>query len=263
MIITTDENNFVTTFTSFIQTSLPYQYGYISFGSKFNNQDVYFNAGSNTLTHHVDTNAVAQMVPMFLRIKPETSHILNIIIDIFPTQADMDMNTRLINEVVSDNMDCILINMKCTYRNIQNIIGTIMELASKQSIPPLNMMLCNYVKFMNQPNMIEYEDELMIPKAIQNVLYKSKYQNTYYEWYGYKMGLYDCIYNVSFAKRDLYFYQTIMNLISYINLIKKSNKSPCKKIEELLHHSYDITCSVDIEMDCNPIAYPMKYTLYM
>jgi hypothetical protein len=138
-----------------------------------------------------------------------------------------------------------------------------MELANNQSIPPLNMMLCNYVKFMNQPNLVEYEDELMIPKAIQNVLYKSKYENTYYEWYGYKMGLYDCIYNVSFAKRDIYFYQTIINLISYINLIKKSNKSPCKKIEELLHHSYDITCCVDIEMDCNPIAYPMKYTLYM
>ncbi len=263
MLLTTNETSFIRDFNTFMQTKQPYQYGYISFGSKFNNQDVYFNAGSNTLTSRVDTNAVLQMVPMFLRKKSEKYHILNIIIDIFPTPADMDMNTRLITEVVTDNMDCILINMKCTYKNIQTVVGTIMELVSKQSIPQLNVMLCNYVKFMNQPNRIEYEDELMIPKAIQNLLYKTKYENTYYEWYGYKMGLYNCIYNVSFSKRDLYFYQTIMNLISYINFITKINKTPCNKIEELLHNSYDITCYVDIEMDCNPIAYPMKYTLYM
>ena len=264
MLITTNETGFIPEFNAFMQTKLPYQYVYISLGSKFNQADVYFNAGSNTLTSRVDTNAVLQMVPMFLRKKPEKYHILNIIIDIFPTHADMVMNTRLINEVVTDNMDCILINMKCTYRNIQTVVGRIMELVNKQSIPPLNMMLCNYIKFMNEPNMTEYEDELMIPKAIQNVLYKTKYENTYYEWYGYKMGLYDCIYNVSFSKRDLYFYQTTMNLIRYINLIAKMHiKNPCNKIEGLLHNSYDITCCVDIEMDCNPIAYPIKYTLYM
>ena len=264
MLLTTNETSFIRDFNTFMQTKQPYQYGYISFGSKFNNQDVYLNSGSNTLTHRLDTNAVLQMVPMFLRTKKETSHILNILIDIFPTQADMDMNTRLINEVVTDNMDCILINMKCTYRNIQTVVGKIMEFVNKQSIPPLNMMLCNYVKFMNQPNMTEYEDELMIPKAIQNILYKSKYENTYYEWYGYKMELYNCIYNVSFTKRDLYFYQTTINLIRYINLITNMhNKNPCNKIEGLLHNSYDITCCVDIEMDCNPIAYPIKYTLYM
>ena len=174
------------------------------------------------------------------------------------------MNMRLINEVVTDNIDCILINMKCTHKNIQDVVGPIIELANKQSIPSLNMMLCNYVKFMNQPNMVEYEDELMIPKAIQDVLYKSKYENTYYEWYGYKIELYDYIYNVSFAERDLYFYQTSNNLINYINFITKStNNKPCEKVEELLQNSYDITCCVYIEMDCNPIAYPIKYTLYM
>ena len=109
MILTTNETSFIRDFNTFMQTKQSYQYGYISFGSKFNNQDVYLNSGSNTLTHRLDTNAVLQMVPMFLRTKKETSHILNIIIDIFPTQADMDMNTRLINEVVTDNMDCILI----------------------------------------------------------------------------------------------------------------------------------------------------------
>ena len=268
MIIKTDEKSFVTTFNTFLQTSLPYQYGYISFGSKFNSADVYFKAESNTLTNRVDTNAVAQMVPMFLRTKPEQHRILNIIIDIFPTRADMDMNVRLINEVVTDNMDCIVINMRCTSINIQEVLDAIMEWAIKQCIPPLHFMLCNYVKFMNQPNMTEYEDELMIPKTIQRVLYNSKYDkytNTYYEWYGYKMKLYDCIYNVSFAKTDLYFYQTANHLINYINLISKPFyiMNPCKKLEGLLHHSYDITYYGDIEIDCNPIAYPMKYTLHM
>lgn len=268
MIIKTDVLSFVSTFDTFLQTTIPYQYGYISFGSKFNHADVYFNAGSNTLSTRVDTNAVAQMVPMFLRTKPEKYHILNIIIDIFPTQADLEMNARLINEVVNDNIDSILINMKCTYINMQEVVGRIMDWAIKQGISPLNLMLCNYIKFMNQPNMTEYEDELIIPKAIQNVLYKSNYENyknTYYEWYGYKMKLYDCIYNVSFANRDLYFYQTTVHLINYINLITKPFNNPklCTKIEGLLHHSYDITCCVDIEIDCNPIAYPMKYTLHM
>ena len=97
MLITTNETGFIPEFNAFMQTKLPYQYVYISLGSKFNQADVYFNAGSNTLTSRVDTNAVLQMVPMFLRKKPEKYHILNIIIDIFPTHADMVMNTRLIN----------------------------------------------------------------------------------------------------------------------------------------------------------------------
>ena len=268
MIIKIDALSFVSTFDTLIQRTLPYQYGYISFGSKFNSTDVYFKAGSNTLTTRMDTNAVAQMVPMFLRTKPKKYHILNIIIDIFPTHADMEMNARLINEVINDNIDCILINMRCTPINMEEVLGRIMDWAITQYIPPLQFMLCNYVKFMNQPNKTEYEDELMIPKTIQNILSHQKYENyknTYYEWYGYKMILYDCIYNVSFAKRDLYFYQTTIHLINYINLISKpfSNAKSCKKLEGLLHNSYDITYSGDIEIDCNPIAYPMKYTLHM
>jgi hypothetical protein len=273
MIIKTDEHNLESTLNSFIQSNKQYQYGYISIGSKYNQLDVYFKSGSNTLANRVDTNAIIQMVPMFLRNKPPNMHILNIIIDIFPTQIDMDMNERFITSVIPDNMDCILINMKCTATNLNEQFINIMERVLHQNINPLSFIICNYVKHMNEPNKAEYETEIMIPTCIQHVLNNpryNKYSTCYYEWYGYKFNLYNCIYNASFAQTDLYFYQTTSYLINYISWITKplfipSSTNPHSKLDNLLQNSYDISYSTDVELEgeCNRITYPMKYTLQM
>ncbi len=266
MIINTNEYNFTNSLTTSFQ-SKQYQYVYISIGSKFNQQDVYFKSASGLLANRVDTNAIMQMVPMFLRTKTDNTHILNIMIDTFSARTDLDMNERLIHSVIPDNMDCIIVNMKCTDTNLKEIFVNIMEWVLSKNISPLCFMICNYVKHMNEPNMAEYETEIMIPKCIQSVLHESNYNTCYYEWYGYKYDLYNCIYNVSFANRDLYFNQTSSHLISYVKLMSRpyiSNATtPCSKLEGLLHNSYDISHGYDIDFEGIRIACPLKYTINM
>lgn len=262
MIIKTNENNYINSLTTSFH-SIQYNYVYISIGSKYNNQDVWFKPNIGELSTHVDTNASVQMVPMFLRTKPDNMHILNILIDIFPTQNDMDMNERLINSVITENMDCILINMKCTVTNLKEILENIMSHVLSQNINPLCFMICNYVKYMNEPNRNENESVIFIPKSIISVLKKSDYENCYYEWYGYNYDLYNCIYNVLFTSKDLYFYQTTIQLINYIKIISKPFNTAARssKLDGLLQNSYDISGYYDI--DCNQIAYPIKYTLHL
>lgn len=266
MIINTNESNFTNALTTSFQTK-KYQYVYISIGSKFNQQDVYLNSVSGSVANRVDTNAIMQMVPMFLRTKPGNTHILNIVIDTFSTRTDMDMNKRLINSVTPDNMDCILVNMKCTATNLKEIFIQILERVLVQDINPLCVMICNYVKYINEPNMDEHETEIMIPKCIQSVLNTSNYKNCYYEWYGYKYDLYNCIYNVSFAARDLYFYQTTSHLIHHIKIMSRPHISndipPCSKLDGLLHNSYDISHNYNIDFEGIRIACPLKYTITM
>ena len=140
MIIKTNENNYINSLTTLFH-SIQYNYVYISIGSKYNHQDVWFKPNIGELSTRVDTNASVQMVPMFLRTKPDNMHILNILIDIFPTQNDMDMNERLINSVITENMDCIFINMKCTAINLKEVLENIMSLVLSQNINPLCFMI--------------------------------------------------------------------------------------------------------------------------
>lgn len=261
MIINTNENHYTNPLNELFK-SKRYTYAYISIGSKYNQPDVWFKP-KGELSTRVDTNAIVQMVPMFLRTKPDNMHILNILIDIFPTQHDMDMNKRLIDTVITDNMDCIIINMKCTATNLKEILESIMRNILNQKINPLCFMICNYVKYMNEPNRDENESVIFIPKSIISVLNKTDYQNCYYEWYGYNYNLYNCIYNVLFVSRDLHFYQTTLKLVNYIKLISKPSitTARCSRLDGLLYNSYDISEYYDI--NCNQIAYPIKYTLQL
>uniref|UniRef100_A0A6C0J144 Uncharacterized protein n=1 Tax=viral metagenome TaxID=1070528 RepID=A0A6C0J144_9ZZZZ len=248
MVFITDSNNYITNIDNIFKNK-SYHYVYVSIGSKYNQQDVYFYSSSMPLAKRVDTNAVHQMVPLFLYTKPSSKNILNITIDIFSTEYEIQFNKRLIESTDIENMDNLIINMSCNKANLNAFGEHILSTLMNSNILEPNFMLCNYVKFANSPNPEEFHAEKKIPIYLEK-LFKDKYMNSYYEWYGYNYNLYNCIYNVSYGKSDIYLYKTKNDLNNIIDLLCNQNiqkKINDQKIIELMANSYDISVINEIE----------------
>jgi hypothetical protein len=242
MLFITESNNYITVIDNIFKNK-SYHYVYVSIGSKYNQQDVYFYSSSMPLAKRVDTNAVYQMVPLFLYTKPSSKNILNITIDIFRTEDEIQFNKRLIESTDIDNMDNLIINMICNEETITEFGEHILSKLMKFNILEPNFMLCNYVKFANSPNPTEFHAENKIPMYLEK-LFKDKYNKSYYEWYGYKYNLYNCIYNVSYGKSDIYLYKSKNDLNDKIDLLCNQNiekKINNQKIIDLMVNSYDIS----------------------
>jgi hypothetical protein len=262
MLFIADSKNCITTIDTVFKNK-SYHYVYVSIGSKYNQQDVYFYSSSMPVAKRVDTNALQQMVPMFLYTKPSSTNILNITIDIFSSDHELQFNKRLIVSTDIENMDNIIINMNCNEQNIIAFGEKLLSLVSYTNILETNFMLCNYVKFANSPNYEELHAENKIPIHLEN-LFKgkySKYINSYYEWYGYKYNLYNCIYNVSYGKKDIYLYKTTTELNNIMNILRNQNIQTKKindiKIIELMVNSYDISVINDTE-PLSGFSYPIS-----
>lgn len=223
-----------------------YDYVYVSIGSKYNQQDVYFYSQTMNVANRRDTNALYQMVPLFLYTKPSSKTILNITIDIFRNDHELLFNKRLIESTDIDNMDNLIINMTCNEETIREFGETLLLKLLNNNISETDFMLCNYVKFMNSPNPEEIDAENNIPIYLEKIFKGEylKYINSYYEWYGYKYNLYNCIYNVSYGKKDICLYNTTTILNNKINILHNQNIRKSineKKIIELMVNSYDIS----------------------
>lgn len=257
MYIETSSNSFGSALDAIFAQKKQYHYVYVSIGSKFNQQDVFFRMSVSDLAKRVDTNTLMQMVPVFLRIKPADQNILVISIDTYHDYHDVKMNRRQIESVLEKNMDCIMINMFCTNDNLRDFCTKLFTKISFHNIHEANCMICNYVKFMNMPNEVEQMSETMIPVAIQSVLERpefSKYKNCYAEWCGYKYNLYNCIYKVSSIKHDLYLYKRLHDMETFItHTIPLSRLVHDTKLQNLLENSYDISSYHDVD-DNNVIA---------
>jgi hypothetical protein len=257
MLFETDLNTYAVTLTTVFAQQKKYEYVYVSIGSKYNQHDVYFYSYNSPLAKRVDTNALEQMVPVFLRIKPIDRNILVIVIDTFNTDNDIQMNRRLIQSILTENMDCILINMFCTNDNLHEFCSKLIAKVLLENIHESNCMICNYVKFLNMPNELEKVAEAVIPATVQSVLSRpdfNKYKDCYYEWYGYRNSLYNCIYNVSYAKSNLYFHKRAHDLEIKMEQLANLHRRPIqviydKNIVGLLTHSYDITSPYDVDSD--------------
>ena len=242
MVFITDSKNYITVIDNVFKNK-SYHYVYVSIGSKYNQQDVYFYSSSMPLAKRVDTNAVHQMVPLFLYTKPSSKNILNITIDIFSSESEIQLNKRLIESTDIDNMDNLIINMSCNEETIKEFGEHILSKLMNFNILEPNFMLCNYVKFANSPNPEELHAENKIPIYLENI-FKDKYVKSYYEWYGYKYNLYNCIYNVNYGKTDIYLYKTKNDLNNIIGVLCNQNiqkKNTDIKIIELMVNSYDIS----------------------
>lgn len=252
MFIETISNTLSSALDTVFAQKKHYHYVYVSIGSKFNQQDVFFRTSVSDLAKRVDTNTLMQMVPVFLRMKPPDRNILVISIDTYRDANEVQMNRRQIQSVLDKNMDCIMANMFCTNDNLREFCTKLLTKMSFHDIPDTSCLICNYVKFMNMPNEMEKISETVIPVAIQSILNQPdfiKYKNCYAEWCGYKYNIYNCVYKVSAIKHDLYFYKRLHDMETYFTHMTPSRHVRDIKLQHLLENSYDISSYHDVDND--------------
>jgi hypothetical protein len=193
---------------------------YISFGSKFNEHDVYFDGYPN---QSIFTNSTYQQNPMFIRSKDTSTYILSIIIDKFPNEIELDTHLHNINNTIVQNypnLRCCTIDHLCTTQSINIIIPIILNKIHNRNIIPKNCMFCSYIKHRNNPNTQELCAETTISYNIQNILdssYEHKYEFCMYEWFGYNYKLYNFIYNYKKAKTIYMFHPSINRIHNIID----------------------------------------------
>jgi len=240
-----------------------YQYIYVSVGSKYNERDIMFRSSTLPLAKLKTTNAIYQMVPNFLQNKTIDTNVLIIIIDIFRDKANTDFNTSIVSSRMTTNIDICIVSMDCCSEPFIDLCILLMTNVQKQNIRVTSFMICNYIKFMNTPNDNEWNAEKTVVKSITSVLKQDQfapYKDCFYQWYGYKYHLYNCIYKHSLSYTDLYFNNTITDLHT---LMRAWSYSPCIcfdysfKIKKLLEHSYDVTTSYDVDPEFG-ISIPMS-----
>lgn len=192
---------------------------YVSIGSKLNDPNVHFNNHINMQNKNIRTNASAQMIPNFIRSADKDKIILVIIIDDFQNSQKLHQNHCLLSNIVDEKMDVLIVNNYCTQTFLENFINGIANMWKNHNIDEKNVMICNFVKFSNNPNTMEEQAEKMIPKTIQSVLDRpefKRYSNCFYEWFGYKYYLYNFIYNYKKCRMSFNAYEAIHSLEKYI-----------------------------------------------
>lgn len=207
---------------------------YVSFGSKVNEPILE--------KEYVDdnypisrVNAGYQMVPFFLCSNSNPREkllcdgkqckVLNIVIDIFNDEEQIEASKRYIMESLANkreldasldtsNITQIFVNIvevrdgiiqaamakgknpyiaEEHYTSLGMIADIICKKMKEYTIPDKNFMLCNYIKF-KHPNPAERKLENDVSITLSKVLGDNEYNNSYYEWLGYKhMCFYNCI----------------------------------------------------------------------
>ena len=188
--------SYISTFTE-IKTILnerleknEYKYVYISIGSKWNQQTYDYKNRYGQTKNRV-TNSILQMIPNFLQ---DRENSLIICMDQFRDMEIRMTNFNIIKNELNENTDFIFYdNME-----VQSFLQFIMEIIH---IPPENLMIVNYVRFLYNPNALEYKMENELPVIIQDVLEPTIYKKCFYQWFGYQVNLYNMIYNYSSYKQ--------------------------------------------------------------
>ena len=194
---------------------------YISIGSKFN--EPYFQYDRE---HSYITNTGYQMVPFFLckNSKPRENilcnstpcKVLNIVIDIFNDEHDIENSKRNITDSMFDrssmdqgldtsNITQFFINIKdirdelnsynmnAQISFLSNLIEIFAKKMRENNVDGKNFMVCNYIKF-KQANAIESGFEKNVSNTILKVLTTNDYRDSCYDWCGYNpMFFYNCI----------------------------------------------------------------------
>lgn len=196
-----------------------YHMVYVSIGSQYNESHVQFNTPSKIQNKQFVTNASQQMIPHFLRYRSEEQNILIIAIDYYRTDQKIYTNRVLLEKHMDDNMDIIMINQYCSQTFLEEFIGMLFTKIKHHNIDSNNVMICNYVKHLNNPNALEERTETMIPTTIQNILdhpHFSQYSKCFYEWFGYRFYLYNFIYNYKNCRMAFSGYNFINELETFM-----------------------------------------------
>uniref|UniRef100_A0A6C0AS37 Uncharacterized protein n=1 Tax=viral metagenome TaxID=1070528 RepID=A0A6C0AS37_9ZZZZ len=196
---------------------------YVSIGGKMNETTVQFPDIKSNTKHR--SNCLTQMVPAFMQTQSLNEHPLCIILDQFNNQVNLEQNIRLLKSINDVNMDICLFHYYCNRQKLTDLMSYIINLAKNHSIPPQKLMICNFVKFLGCPNMLETASEQNIPEVVQKCLNPTPYSECFYEWFGYRFYLYNFIYNYKKYGQNYFMYRdTIKELES--NILKRY-ADPC------------------------------------
>lgn len=214
----------VDAFNDFIPTiSTIYQSIYTSLGSKQN--EVYVSSNSSTLPERV-TNASHQMVPSFMRNITDGTRGLVIVIDDFHNHDSQAQNENILTDLSRQFtwLDFIMVDANLTKDILYSIIQSITNFANSTHILPNNFKIANFIRF-RHPNETEQTLEIWIPDFIHRILdtfYDGKYNQSYYQWFGYSYYTYDYMYCYKTYKNAYAFYATTI-----YDILHKSLFSTC------------------------------------
>lgn len=172
---------------------------YISIGGKYNEPEVELETSSQK--RKTQTNSDRQMIPLFLR-ENNGKRTLVVVWDIFHTRDDIIINRHILDGVQRKHrhISYMLIDNCCTNESLENFIPYMIETAISHQIEPSYLMICNYIRFKNNPNTTEQISEKNIPKTICRILSRPQYaayRDCFYQWFGYHAALYGYIYQYS------------------------------------------------------------------
>lgn len=178
---------------------------YMSFGSKWNDLTVPSKTFDNSTWY---SNSLDQMVPSFIRYQTESNYTLVIIIDEFKDQRNFNLNKKLIIQNIEDsnNVYVCIINKYCSSKEtIVDLTNKLVEFSTRHNIQKENFMICNFVKFLNRPNLYELSISSIISSSINDAVKDTIYKNCLYEWFGYIYGLHTLVYNRNNLHKQSYF----------------------------------------------------------
>lgn len=227
----------VDSFNNYISTvSNTYQSIYTSLGSKQNEICVYTN--SSTLPERV-TNASHQMVPSFMRNITDGTRGLVIVIDDFHNHDSQAQNENLLTDLSTQFtwLDFIMVDAYLTKDILYSIIQSITNFANSTHILPNNYIIANFIRF-RHPNATEQTLEMWIPDFIQPILdtlYNGKYNQSYYQWFGYSYYTYDYMYCYKTYKIAYMFYATTI-----YNILRESLITKCLNEYNMIYVQYYI-----------------------
>jgi hypothetical protein len=207
-----------TEFTSLLYTlynSSKYKYIYISIGGKYNEENVNIPRLGKP-DKHLKTNAELQLCPNFLFER--NSQILLICFDSFQNSESSTSNQQIIESRIQPNMDFIFYDERFTVNSICEKISSTIEIFDSLGIDADNVMICNFIRFLNEPSMNEVSFELELPSMIYKSVVDTRYKKSYYMWFGYQPLFYNLLYRYDdYHIRYLMDYHMILKIGNFID----------------------------------------------
>lgn len=202
-------------------TNIKWNKVYMSFGSKWNSLTVPSKTFNNGTWF---SNSLDQMVPSFIRYQTESNYTLVIVIDDFKDQKNSTINKKLIMQNIEDsnNVFVCIINKFCSSKGIiMDFTNKVIEFSKRHNIYNENLIICNFVKYLNQPNLYELSTSTIISSSINDAIKDTPYKDCLYEWFGYVYGLHTLIYNRNKLHKQPYFDNSVRILQ---NILSRNNE---------------------------------------
>jgi len=161
------------------------------------------------------------MIPSFMRILPDNTQGLIIVIDDLHDEESLLQNTNILTDLSKQYtcLDIIIIDIFLSKSRLYSITQIITDFANSIHIQPNNYKLCNFIRF-RQPNLTELALEIWIPDFTQRILdslHDGKYNHSYYQWFGYSYYTSDYMYCYKTYNVACSFYTNII-----YNILQKS-----------------------------------------